>query len=326
MKNRTPVSPEILFKGRPGDPRLGQWVNTEQPAAGSAHFVILGYPDDQGVRLNRGRPGAAGGPDGFRKHFYKLTQPADHPWQGRVVLEDWGNSVVTQDLTQTQAIAETNAAELAATGATGILLGGGHDFAAPSFKGLRTSHPKARWGLINIDPHLDTREREGIHLHSGNPFRELVESGKLDGRDLIQFGARRNRNSASSWSFCKERGVSILPLEDLRTGRGNVVQAFARAVAALSKRCRFFGVTIDLDSCSDAEGTSAAPVLGFSAWELCEFARIAGRARGVRYLELAEGAPALDPSERIGRIAAEIAYAFIESNSDRSVKNSKKRG
>ncbi|MBY0371616.1 arginase family protein [bacterium] len=322
MNRRTPAPAELFFRGRPGDMRLGEWVNSAAPARQT--FVILGYPDDQGVRLNRGRAGAAAGPDGFRKHFYKLTPPADFEWSGRVALQDWGNSHVVTGIQETHAIAEGNAAEIAAQGALGILIGGGHDFAAPSFKGFRSSAPRARWGLLNIDPHLDTREREGSGLHSGNPFRELLESGALKGQDLVQFGARANRNSKTSWEFCQRQGVSIQTLETIRS-KPSALAFYRGLLKKLASRCPNVGVTIDLDSCCEAEGTSAAPVLGFSAWELCQFARAAGEIPGVRYLELAEGAPALDNAERVSRISAEIAFAFLDGKAHTKLKIAKKR-
>jgi len=323
MNQRTPVSPEFFFKGRAGDPRLGEWVNPATAVRASRTIVILGYPDDQGVRLNRGRAGAAGGPDGFRKHFYKLTPPADFDWTGKIALHDWGNSQVVTGLKETHALAQNNVAEIAASGADAILIGGGHDFASPSFKGFRSSAPRARWGLLNVDPHLDTREREGSGLHSGNPFRDLLESQALQGRDLVQFGIRPNRNSRTSWEFCQSQGVEIHTLERIRSKGVDPLPYFRTTVKKLSTRCRQWGLTLDLDSCCDAEGTSAAPVVGFSAWELCQFARAAGEA-GARYLELAEGAPALDSHERISRVAAEVAFAFLDAKARLKVKNYKK--
>src|SRR5690606_4331401 len=121
-------------------------------------------------------------------------------------------------------------------------------------------------------PHLDTREMESEEIHSGNPFRWLIENGLLKGKHLVQFGARPNRNTRSSWEFCTREKVEILPLENVRAQSAPVPALFARQLNRLAKSLDQIGVTIDMDSCSDAEGTSAAPVLGFSAWELCCFA------------------------------------------------------
>src|SRR5687767_1620839 len=55
------------------DPRLGEIVTTDQKDYSAADIVILGCPQDEGVRRNNGRPGAAGAPAAIREQFYKLT-------------------------------------------------------------------------------------------------------------------------------------------------------------------------------------------------------------------------------------------------------------
>jgi len=72
-------------------------------------------------------------------------------------------------------------------------------------------------------------------------------------------------------------------------------------------------VTMDIDSCESAEGSSAAPVLGFTGTELYFIAKVAGLNKKVQYFEICEVAPDLDPTERSSRIAAEILFAFLEA-------------
>jgi hypothetical protein len=62
MKNNffSAVDTSLLFKGRPQDPRIGEWVKpikTIEEIASSAKTpcVIWGAPDDTGVLLNKGR-------------------------------------------------------------------------------------------------------------------------------------------------------------------------------------------------------------------------------------------------------------------------------
>ncbi len=315
----TPAPNEVFFRGRPGDLRLGEWVI---PAAGMTETrdkkreaVLIGYPDDQGVKRNRGRAGAAQGPDAVRGQLYRMTVPADRPWEKTFQLYDLGNAPISTRLSETHASAQRLAAEAAKAERTGIAIGGGHDFAAPTFLGFQSVAPKARWGLINIDPHLDTREMEGSESHSGNPFRVLLESGALKGADFTEFGARIQRNTRSSWDFCKAKKVALLTLETIRTKKTGPAALFQSELNRLGKNCRHLGVTIDMDACSETEGTSAAPVLGFSAWELCCFASLAGKNPKVRYLEIAEVAPGLEPSGRAARIASEIIYAFLDARS-----------
>src|SRR4051794_6386607 len=65
---------------RPEDPRLREF--TEFWSGGPAQLrsgqpVLLGFPCDEGVRRNHGRPGAAQAPSHIRQFLYRLT-----PWDG----------------------------------------------------------------------------------------------------------------------------------------------------------------------------------------------------------------------------------------------------
>lgn len=311
----------LITTGRDGDPRLGELTEfisqgSEIPiTANKETLVITGCPDDTGVTRNRGRAGASGGPDGIRKHFFKMTPPMDVEWEKRIAFADCGNIVVAGDIVDTHARAFEAARWIGASGGLLVALGGGHDFAAPNFLGFVDGNKQRgkkalRWGLINVDPHLDVRELEDDKPHSGTPFRQILESGELKGVDFVQFGTRRNRNSRGHFAYCRFKKVTVDCYGDLRAAKKSFLQSFQAHLKTLSTKCDAIGLTIDLDSCADAEGTSAAPVIGFAAYDLMEFAYLAGTNPKVRYLEMAEAAPALDPNERICRIAAEILFAF----------------
>jgi formiminoglutamase len=303
----------VFYQGRPGDVRLGQRVLSCFPS-GDPHVgacIMTGFPDSEGVKQNKGRPGAEGGPDSIRTELYKMTPPAHTEWR-KNFLVDWGNCPVATTLDQTHQDAAGLCEMIALAGATGVVFGGGHDFAASTFLGfMRGSPKKSQWGLVNIDPHLDTREMESSTPHSGNAFRHLLDSNALRGQNLIQFGARSNRNTASSWKYCVQKKVQLMPFEKVR--EKGVLIAFKSALLKLSQNTQKIGVTLDMDACSEAEGVSAPPVIGFTAWELCCFAAAAGKNPKVAYLEIAEVAPSLDPSRRSSRIAAEVVFSFLNA-------------
>lgn len=315
-----PAPSELLFKGRPGDPRLGDWVKAStkiplQETHDKTVIAIAGFPDDEGITRNRGRGGAKGGPDGIRKALYKLCPPMDFVWEDRIELYDAGNVLPGKDIAETHSKAQASIENVAATGATIIALGGGHDFAAPVAHGLKAGREESRKGkalkvgLINVDPHLDVRPLENGLPNSGTPFRVLLDGNHLE--RLTAFGIRANRNARDHFRYAQDKKVEVLTLESLLS-KGKTVEAlFQLELKKLGKQCDVIGLTIDLDSCRDMEGTSAAPVLGFSAWDLCRFAYAAGRERSCAWLELAEAAPSLDPADRVSRVAAEIIFSFL---------------
>ena len=92
---------------------------------------------------------------------------------------------------------ETRVAELVSQGRVPFVVGGGNDQSAANGRGLlRAKANEGRVGVINIDAHLDVRPllNEGVGgAHSGSPFRELLEDGRLNGRDFVEFAAQGNQ-------------------------------------------------------------------------------------------------------------------------------------
>ena len=309
----TPVSSELFFKGRPGDLRLGEWI-TGNSFEESQCFALMGCPDDTGVLLNRGRAGAAQGPNEIRRAFYKMAFPMEGSWEG-FSLKDFGNIDVSKDICSTHRKVYEASQFLSKSTQGLILLGGGHDFAAPGFLGFisgrRFLNSKASFGLVNIDPHLDVRELEENKPNSGTPFRQILESGEIQGSHLIQFGCRENRNSQTHFNFCKENQVQMVSLEKIRLKHPSSLHTFKQAVSPLMRKVTELGVTLDMDSCSEVTGTSAAPGIGFSVSELYEIAYWVGTQTKVRYFEIAEVAPGLDPSGKTALSAAELLYGFL---------------
>ncbi len=318
---RRPIDQALLFKGRPGDPRLGELVSTAWPLVGvTTKVCVTGAPDDLGVHLNRGRRGAAGGPPAIRRELYRMAPPMDAPQTMHPdFFSDAGDSVVTDDIIANHRHAQT-LCELALNASGAVLaLGGGNDYSAPHARALREVSAAAKdaagtIGIITVDPHLDVRERENGLPHSGTPYRDLIDGSVIDPRHLIEFGTRKNRNAATHYAWARERGVQIRDHSELmRAERAGVriVDAFAQDLERLVARCDAVMVSFDLDSCSGLPGVSAPGALGFSVDQLCEMAAIAGRHKKVRLFEIVECAPDLDPSGMTAKAAAEMAWAFI---------------
>src|SRR4051794_8420372 len=64
---------------RPDDPRLDQLIEAWQGDAAAllpGRAVLVGFPQDEGVRRNGGRVGAAAAPDAIRQALSRLT-PCD---------------------------------------------------------------------------------------------------------------------------------------------------------------------------------------------------------------------------------------------------------
>src|SRR5258708_21806568 len=74
LEQTTRPNAELGFtRGDRNDPRLGEVVLRDLEDYEGADIVILGCPQDEGVRRNNGRVGAAAAPNAIREQFYKLT-------------------------------------------------------------------------------------------------------------------------------------------------------------------------------------------------------------------------------------------------------------
>ncbi len=329
MSFLTPTPDSLFFDGRKDDPRLGSWVKPRSKGLPPMEsftkkreiLIITGAPDDEGVHRNRGRRGAQSGPNGIRSHLYKMTPPMDLAWEEKIELWDFGNLIPAGEIHVTHDRAEEAARAISEAGATLIALGGGHDFCAPHVKGFlegqrERKKKKPSFALLNVDPHLDMRPMGDNGPNSGTPFRQILENKWVLGKNLVAFGTRPNRNSREHFAFAKSQKVRIRTWEELALSKRGFPAEFSLELMALSRKADLVGVTLDLDSCCEAEGTSAAPVLGFSTWDLCQMAYLCGKNKKVRFFELAEAAPSLDFNERIARVGAEILYFFLRGRAE----------
>src|SRR5213592_1976392 len=64
------------FPRRPDDTRLGEVIESWQgdlAALAPGRAVLIGFPQDEGIRRNGGRSGAAAAPAEIRRWLYRLT-------------------------------------------------------------------------------------------------------------------------------------------------------------------------------------------------------------------------------------------------------------
>jgi formiminoglutamase len=274
--------------------------------------VLIGFPQDEGVRRNGGRIGAAAAPGEIRKRLYALT-----PWDcrrnvdlGAAGLFDMGNVCVTVDLEASQAaLGEVVAAVLTAR-AVPIVLGGGHETAYGHYLGY--ANLRLPVAIVNVDAHLDVRPCVEGQGHSGSPFRQALEHATypLPGKRYTCLGAQPFSVSRAHAEYLRQAGGSIGWAADVR-GRlvEHLTNLFSRAV---TEGCQTY-VTVDADAVATADvpGVSAPNALGLSGVEVCEAARVAGAAGGVASFEVVEVNPAVDRDGQSSRWAALVVWHFL---------------
>jgi formimidoylglutamase len=319
------VSTDVPFT-RPGvwpEIRPGRFAATigRLPVGGAlapGTVALLGLPDDTGVRLNGGRPGAAEGPRAFREALARFGTTWDlaagRPLAAPVV--DAGDvEPVPGDgeaaLLETHARVETAVAALQAAGCITVGIGGGHDLTLPCVTAVARRRGRALGGVV-LDAHLDVRERVG----SGMPFRRLITDGHLDPRAFLELGLGRFANDRGDHEWLRAQGATLIWLEMLQDGRLPMSEVLGRA---LGGGAGF--VSIDLDGIDGAfaPGVSAPAPAGVAVRDACALAEAAGRDPRVLHFDIMELCPPHDIAARTARVAAFLFLHFVAGRRERPV-------
>lgn len=309
-----PVSSPVTVH-RSDDPRLGECVTfwregTPQLRAGRP--VLVGFPQDEGVRRNGGRVGAGDAPVAIRHRLYRLT-----PWDAvhetdlaALDLLDLGNVRCGNDLEESQeALAEVIAAILTA-GSVPIVLGGGHETAYGHYLGyIRASRQTA---IMNFDAHLDVRPLIDGRGHSGSPFRQALEhpSHPLPGNHYVVLGAQPQCVSREHLLFMRNQGGVVHWAEKSR----DRLEAVCRdEFHRLAVKNGSIYVTVDSDVVcqADVPGVSAPNPSGLSGQVVADCAAAAGSSPAVSSFDLVEINPAFDRDGQSARWGAVVVWHFL---------------
>jgi formiminoglutamase len=317
-----PARPPADLLRRPDDLRLGhitEFWKGDPEAVRPGRAVLVGFPQDEGVRRNHGREGAADAPEAIRHWLYRLTPCAYEPdvdLTGMPPL-DLGNVRITGTLEETQqALAEVVAAILQ-TGAVPIVLGGGHETAYGHYLGyVAAQRPMS---IINIDAHLDVRPCVDGLGHSGSPFRQAMEHPvqPLAGNRYVCLGAQPQSVSPAHKLFAQGRGCVIRWADQIGT---SLCQLLTEELARLATLGSVY-LTIDADAVrmSDVPGVSAPNPDGLAGADVIRCARLAGANSQVSSLDVVEINPRLDRDGQSSRWAALVVWNFLISLARRPI-------
>ncbi len=294
----------FYYRNDVNDIRLGEIVQTDPAAYENAQVVILGCPQDEGVRRNGGRVGAALAPTEIRRCFYKLTTNGVE----NLELFDLGNTVIQATLEETHHLHQAVVARVIADGKTLIVMGGGNDCSYPDCSGL--AQAAGRVLAFNIDAHYDVRT-DAI-CNSGTPYRQLLEGGLIEPSDFYEVGSQPFANSPVYEQYLLDKGAHVIPLKALRAG-GSIQEQFEAILNPHPAATVFWGLDMDVVRAADAPGVSAPNPTGMIGEELCEIAAVAGGTFRSRLLEITEVNPTYDIDQRTCRLAAVVIHTFLSA-------------
>jgi formiminoglutamase len=277
----------------------------QQALPATCKVALLGLPDDLGVRLNNGRPGAALAPRAFREALARYGSA--HPASGHLPRVFDAGDIIPASGNDAAALAETHTRITHATRALldldlfPIAIGGGHDLTFPFVRAvlahLRERIMPTRTGptaphMLYFDAHLDVRDTPG----SGMPFRRIAEECGV--RSFAVVGAKSAVNSAEHAAYFTSIGGSVV------TQQAQASPAGATDIA----------VSLDLDvlDASHAPGVSAMNPAGMSTAILEQWIAWCGSNPLVRCFDIMELSPPHDEQDRTARVAAHMFFAFLQ--------------
>lgn len=274
----------------------------------AADVAFLGFRSDEGVRRNKGRPGAADGPSAIRAALASMALP------GPVEVADLGDVEIADGALEAgQERLGGVVTELLDEGQFVVVFGGGHEIAYGSYLGIAESarvRSGAKLGVLNLDAHFDLRADETPS--SGTPFRQMADRERQRGENLhyAALGISQPSNTRALFDTADELGVSYL-LDDL-CGAANLdlVDEF---VDRFLLACDVVYLTIDLDvlPAAVAPGVSAPAAYGVpleTIQHVCERVAASGK---LALCDVAELNPGLDIDNRTARTAARLIHRIV---------------
>ena len=295
-----------------------------------AKYVLLGIPEDIGIRANFGRPGAASAWDIAIKNIANIQHNRFCKGNqiiilGQINVNDEMKEVEHLDfndiddrskLSQLVEKIDKDVSHIIfniiTSGKTPIIIGGGHNNSYGNIKGTALAKGKPI-NAINFDAHSDFRILEG--RHSGNGFSYAYEEGFL--KKYFVFGLHENYTSKSVLDIIKktEDRVRFNTYDSLKIRQEkNFNEEMNTALEFI--KTDSFGIEIDLDAIPNI-ASSAMTLSGFSVEELRQFISFFGKHKNVAYLHICEGAPDLGEEKNnhlIGKLIGYLVTDFIKAS------------
>lgn len=306
----TPIRSELLYqRNDPDDVRLGETVSISRESYEKAQIVLLGCPQDEGVRRNKGRVGASEAPTEIRRSLYKLTTGT----LTDLNLLDIGDTIIQSSLEQTHDVHQQIVEHLLYDGKMMIVLGGGNDCSYPDCAGVASIASNLL--AFNIDAHFDVRADSP--RNSGTPYRMLLEAGHIKPENFYEIGYQPFGNSPQYAQYLADKDVNLYSLPSLRASNIEPAQLINGILSDDEHDAIFWGLDMDVVRASDAPGVSALNPTGMFAEEVCDIAYVAGRAKQTRLFEITEVNPTYDIDGRTARLAAVVLYYFLSGITER---------
>ncbi len=310
IKIYTKKDVEHFIKTRAGETKFGEKVcfveSMESFKNHSSKYVLLGIPEDIGVRANYGNPGTSKAWEAALKSFLNIQQNDFAKAENVILLGEidcdsqmqQAENLSSEDGHYVEKLGELvsqidhkvsiTVKTIIESGKFPIIIGGGHNNSYGNLKGT-TEALETPVNCLNFDAHTDFRALG--HRHSGNGFSYAFEDGYLN--RYFTFGLHRNYTPQFVFDrLVKHQDrIKFSLFEDIAI---NEKLSFSEGIqeAEIFVCNASFGLELDLDSIEDM-GSSAMTPGGFSINDARKFISYFSKKEHCVYFHICEGAPQL---------------------------------
>lgn len=311
------ISP--LVKLRDGEVKLGEQVQFTTSLSdlhqSTARFVLIGIPEDIGVRANLGIGGTQTAWLPTLKVLLNMQSNQFFDGQELLILGHLEITAPTEEsltgLRDKVSIIDTLVypiiERVIRAKKIPIIIGGGHNNAMGIIWGASLAH-NSKMNVVNIDAHADLRKMEG--RHSGNGFTYALANGYLNQYRI--FGLQQNYVNGDLPSYlANNENMSAFYYEQLLRSEKTIPKNFELFIKDLLDPC---GLELDLDSIANVLSSASSPS-GFHLDDIRSM--LLTNNKKFSYLHLCEGATQLTDGRQDPATAKTIAFLvsdFMKNN------------
>jgi formiminoglutamase len=327
-----------LTRKRSGETKLGECVQAISDISelkdSSAKFVLIGIPEDIGVRANHGRGGAH---TAWQPALNNILNMQSNDFLngdellvlGHVNVDDLMKRSENADINTLRELVKEldervteTVKSIVAAGKTPLIIGGGHNNSYGNIKGTALGLMEckliasAKINVINSDAHTDFRPMEG--RHSGNGFSYAFNEGYLNKYAVV--GLHENYNSQSVLDELKKhpKQIQFSFFEDIFVRDELSFKEAVRYATGFTKQ-DFCGIELDMDTIQNIP-SSAKTSSGISANQARQFVSWCAKNTNAAYLHIAEAAPVLSHIKTDNKTGKLIAYLVTDFVKERMLK------
>lgn len=293
------------------DPKVADWVI---PYDGASLFdiALLGAPLS---KTSISHSAAFRLPDAIRALFQSYSPYSVHHHMDlgeRLRVADLGNvQMHLTDLALCQQWIEDAVCSYGQTHAQPLVLfGGDHSITGAALLGL-TRATKRTYGVIHFDAHHDVRNLEDGGRSNGTPFRTLLDSGAVAGKNVVQIGIRDYVNAKAYHTYVIQEGVSVVTARQVF--RQGLTQVLEGAYDRVSRDTDAVYVSFDMDVLDQSfvPGVPAPGPGGLAVLDALEALEWLGAKQNVRVMDIVCADPAQDLRDLTVRVAANLVLSFL---------------